>query len=60
MKWKMSSMAVLYKCDGCDEVYDTYTQAYECHLPLDYEPEYWEQLVLLDEELDLTAEKDCE
>ena len=53
-------MAVLYKCDGCDEVYDTYTQAYECHLPLDYEPEYWEQLVLLDEELDLTAEKDCE
>lgn len=39
-------MALLYKCDGCDELYDSYTQAYECHLPLDYEPEYWERKML--------------
>lgn len=54
----MNSVAVLYKCDGCDEIYDTYTQAYECHLPLEYQPTYWEQMMLSDE-LTEQAEMDC-
>jgi len=48
-------VAVLYKCDGCDEIYSSYTEAYECHLPTDYEPTYWEQMKLEDE----LTEMDC-
>lgn len=47
-------MAIKYKCDGCDEIYDTYKEAYDCHLPLDYTPTWWEQMMLED------AEMDCE
>lgn len=54
-------MALMFKCDSCDEIYDTYIQAFECHLPLDYTPTWWEQLLLTDvfteEEQD---EMDCE
>lgn len=58
MEERKSSVAVLYKCDGCDEIYDSYTQAYECHLPLEYQPTYWEQMMLSDE-LTEQAEMDC-
>lgn len=48
-------MAILYKCDNCDELYSSYTEAFECHEPLDYTRTWWEQLMIEDE-----AEMDCE
>ena len=45
-------MSVKFKCDGCDEIYDSFKEAWECHIELDpSEPTYWQQL-MLDDEMD--------